>query len=269
MTATSHDVAGPRSTYRAPDQGIAAAADYPAAPVSRILDTTTPGAELFAVLVAIGADIPLHHHPVMELQYVLSGTGLALDAEGGETAIAPGGAVLSPAGPSGAHGFRNTGALPLTLLCVYPAPGGAAPGRSPFEAGMPYDPGPRTTYTAPEQARQATPDYPDAPVARLLDDGDPGAQLFAVLVAIQGAIPLHYHPVMELQYVLSGHGLALDADGGETAIGPGGAVLSPAGLSGAHGFRNTGSLPLQLLCVYPSPDGRAPGREPFQLALGS
>jgi mannose-6-phosphate isomerase-like protein (cupin superfamily) len=112
-------------------------------------------------------------------------------------------------------------------------------------------------------ARPAPPDYPDAPVARLLDASDPGAELFAVLVAIGGDIPLHYHPVMELQFVLSGTGLALDADGGETPIGPGGAVLSPAGAAGAHGFRNTGALPLQLLCVYPSPGGVAPGRAPF------
>ena len=123
---------GPRSSYRGPDQGIPAPADYPGAPVSRILDSSTPGAELFAVLVAISGEIPLHYHPVMELQYVLSGHGLALDADGGETPIAPGGTVISPAGPSGAHGFRNTGSLPLTLLCVYPSPGGRAPGRQPF-----------------------------------------------------------------------------------------------------------------------------------------
>jgi quercetin dioxygenase-like cupin family protein len=125
-------LAGPRSTYRAPDAGIAAPADYPGAPVSRILDDTIPGAELFAVLVAISGEVPLHYHPVMELQYVLSGHGLALDADGGQTPIAPGGTVISPAGPSGAHGFKNTGPLPLTLLCVYPAPGGVAPGRMPF-----------------------------------------------------------------------------------------------------------------------------------------
>jgi mannose-6-phosphate isomerase-like protein (cupin superfamily) len=255
--------------YRAPYEGIAAPADYPAAPVSRIMDATTPGAELFAVLVAIGGDIPLHHHPVMELQYVLSGTGLALDADGSETPIGPGGAVISPAGPAGAHGFRNTGALPLTLLCVYPAPGGATPGRTPFVPGTPCGPGPRSTYTPAHEARHATPDYPDAPVARLLDEADPGAELFAVLVAIGGEIPLHHHPVMELQYVLSGTGVALDADGGETPIAPGGAVLSPSGRSGAHGFRNTGALPLQLLCVYPAPGGLAPGRAPFEASAGA
>jgi mannose-6-phosphate isomerase-like protein (cupin superfamily) len=265
----SHRLTGARSVYRAPHEGIGAPADYPAAPVSRILDASTPGAELFAVLVAIGQDIPLHFHAVMELQFVLSGTGLALDADGGETPIGPGGAVISPAGPAGAHGFRNTGSLPLTLLCVYPSPGGATPGRSPRRAGTPCGPGPRSAYTAASEARRAAPDYPDAPVVRLLDETDPGAELFAVLVAIGGEIPLHHHPVMELQFVLSGTGLALDADGGETPIAPGGAVLSPAGLAGAHGFRNTGSLPLQLLCVYPSPGGSAPGRTPVEPHAGA
>jgi quercetin dioxygenase-like cupin family protein len=254
---------GPRSVYRPPDEGIAAPADYPDAPVSRILDATTPGAELFAVLVAIGTAIPLHYHPVMELQYVLAGHGLALDAGGTETPISPGGVVISPAGPAGAHGFRNAGSLPLQLLCIYPAPGGAAPGRAPFEPGAPYPPGPRTTVTPAQLARPAAADYPDAPVARLLDSNDPGAELFAVEVAIGGEIPLHYHPVMELQFVLAGHGLALDADGGEVPITPGGSVISPAGPSGAHGFRAAGSLPLTLLCVYPAPGGAAPGRTPF------
>jgi quercetin dioxygenase-like cupin family protein len=260
------ELVGPRSVYRAPDAGISAPADYPDAPVSRILDSSTPGAELFAVQVAIGGDIPLHYHPVMEFQYVMAGIGLALDADGGETPIAPGGAVISPAGAAGAHGFRNTGSLPLTLLCIYPAPGGVTPGRTPFELGTPAGDGPRTTYTPPERVRPAPADYPDAPVARLLDDHDRGAELFAVEVAIGGDIPLHYHPVLELQFVLAGHGLALDADGGETRIAPGGTVISPAGPAGAHGFRNTGSLPLQLLCVYPAPGGLAPGRSAFPYA---
>jgi quercetin dioxygenase-like cupin family protein len=257
------ELVGPRSIYRAPDEGIPAPADYPDAPVSRVLDASTPGAELFAVQVAIGGDIPLHYHPVMELQYVLTGHGLALDADGGETPIAPGGSVISPAGAAGAHGFRATGSLPLTLLCVYPSPGGATPGRTPFAPGAAFDAGPRSIYRAPDEGIPAPADYPDAPVSRVLDASTPGAELFAVQVAIGGDIPLHYHPMLEFQYVIAGHGLALDADGGETPIAPGGSVISPAGPAGAHGFRNTGSLPLQLLCVYPSPGGATPGRTPF------
>jgi quercetin dioxygenase-like cupin family protein len=261
----TRELVGPRSIYRAPDGGSAAAADYPGAPVSRVLDSTTPGAELFVVEVAIGGDVPLHYHPVMELQYVLAGHGLALDADGGETRIAPGGSVISPAGPAGAHGFRNAGSLPLTLLCIYPAPGGATPGRTPFALGTPHEPGPRSVYRAPDEGIPAPADYPDAPVSRVLDATTPGAELFAVQVAIGGDIPLHYHSMLEFQFVLAGHGLALDVDGGETPIAPGGSVISPGGPAGAHGFRNTGSLPLQLLCVYPSPGGATPDRTAFEL----
>ena len=106
--------------------------------------------------------------------------------------------------------------------------------------------------------RYAPPTYPGALVARILDDRDPGAELYGAAIATEREIPLHFHPVFELQYVLGGTGLALDADGGEIPIGPGGAVLSPAGPAGAHGYRNTGTLPLTLLCVFPAPGGIPP-----------
>jgi hypothetical protein len=35
--------------------------------------------------------------------------------------------VFSPSGPSGAHGFRNTGAEPLQILFVYPSANSAQP----------------------------------------------------------------------------------------------------------------------------------------------
>jgi hypothetical protein len=97
---------------RSPDQGIPASADYPGAPVSRTLDASTPGADFFAVLVAIAGEILLQCHPVMELQNVVTGTGLALDVAVGELPIGPGDTVISPAGVAGAHGFRNSGPMP-------------------------------------------------------------------------------------------------------------------------------------------------------------
>ncbi len=127
------------------------------------------------------------------------------------------------------------------------------------------------TYTPPQLARPAPPDYPDAPVARLLDASDPGAELFAVLVAIGGEIPLHYHPVMELQFVLSGTGLALDADGGETPIGTwrcgpqsgrcGGRARVPQhGVPAAHSC--FASIPLPAV----SPQAVRPSRRPADRA---
>lgn len=41
--------------------------------------------------------------------------------------VRPHSAVFAPAGPTGAHGFRNTGRVPLAILFAYPSPGGKAP----------------------------------------------------------------------------------------------------------------------------------------------
>ena len=94
--------------------------------------------------------------------------------------------------------------------------------------------------------------------ARILDETDPGAELHAFTVALSGEAALHHHPGFQMAYVVTGTGTVADADGHETEIGPGGVVSCPAGPSGAHAFRSTGTLPLQLLHVSPSPDGSPP-----------
>ena len=250
-------ISGPRLHYRSPQDGLAAPADYPDAPISLVLERSTAGADLFGVAVAIGGDIPLHYHSMMEFQYVVSGNGLALNADGAEIPISAGGTVISPAGPAGAHGFRNLGRLPLTLLCLYPSPGGATPDRSPFDPRTDPGQGPRTTYRSPHELRPTRTD--DATrVARILDGSDPGAELHAFATAVESATVRHHHSVFELQHVVTGVGVVTDADGRATEIGPGGVVACPAGPSGAHAFRPSGSMPLQLLCVSPSPMGTAP-----------
>ena len=255
---------GPRVTYRPAEDGIAAPADYPDAPISLVVDHSTPGADLFGVAVAIGGEIPLHLHSMMEFQYVVSGSGLALDADGVEIPISPGGTVVSPARAAGAHGFRNTGPLPLTLLCVYPSPGGETPDRFSFDASVSPGDGPRTTYVAPADVRPVPARDAGVSVARILDSTDPGAELFAELIAIRDEVPRHHHSAFELQFVIAGSGIAIDADGAELDLSPGGVLSSPAGPSGAHGFRNTGSLPLQMLCVYYAPGGVEPDRFPYR-----
>jgi len=250
-------IAGPRLYVRPANDGIAAPEDYPDAPISLVLERSTPGADVFGVSVAIGGDIPLHYHSMMEFQYVVSGTGLALTADGAEIPISPGGTVVSPAGPAGAHGFRNLGRLPLTLLCLYPSPGGATPDRSPFELGTAPDTGPRTTYVSPHDLAP-TPTEDGTRGARILDHSSPGAEFYALALAIEGKTRRHHHSSFELQYVVTGTGTVTDADGREIEIGPGDVIACPAGPSGAHAFRSTASLPLQLLCVSPTPDGKAP-----------
>jgi uncharacterized cupin superfamily protein len=212
-------------------------------------------------MVAIGGDIPLHSHSMMEFQFVLSGTGLALDADGGEEPIGPGGTVLSPAGPTGAHGFRNTGPLPLTLLCIYPSPGGATPDRSPFDAATDPGAGPRSVYVGPDEVRAVSAAHRGGGVraGRIIDDQVGGAELFAELLAVPGALELQRHAAHELLYVVSGSGVATDSDGGELALATGGILSCPAGQPGAHALRNTGSMPLQLLSILPSAGGTFPG----------
>ncbi len=255
---TTEQLGAPRLFYRPPDDGIRAPADYPDAPISIVLDRSTPGADLFAVAVAIGGEIPLHFHSMMEFQFVLSGTGLALDADGGEVPITPGGTVLSPAGPTGAHGFRNTGPLPLTLLCVYPSPGGATPDRSVFDLGTPPPDGPRSVYVAPGGLRAVPADGPGVRAACIIDGGIAGAELYGALLAVTDELPRHHHDANELLFVRSGTGVVIDVDSHRIAIAPGGLVSCPAGPPGAHALRNTGSLPLQLLSVLPAAGGTMP-----------
>ncbi len=121
--------AGPPAVAVPADAWRRRAAKVPGSRVALITDDTLAGADLYTVVNVLepGATIPLHWHSVGELQFVLAGHGLFLDAAGGEAPLSPHDSVFSPPGPAGAHGFRNPGHLQLALLCVYPSPGGRAP----------------------------------------------------------------------------------------------------------------------------------------------
>jgi mannose-6-phosphate isomerase-like protein (cupin superfamily) len=62
---------------------------------------------------------PHVHHGFEECIYVLSGEGRMLTASGAQ-AIRPGDTVLVPAEEP--HVTRNTGAVPLVLVCFFPTP---------------------------------------------------------------------------------------------------------------------------------------------------
>ena len=62
---------------------------------------------------------PHVHHGFEECIYVLAGEGTTC-AESGEIAIKPGDIVLIPPGEK--HLTRNTGNVPLVLLCFFPVP---------------------------------------------------------------------------------------------------------------------------------------------------
>lgn len=122
---------GPVSVYVGPDQRRRQAPDYPGTTVDIIIDDTVPGADMNGGVVTLepGVTITLHYHSQFEFQYVISGSGVALDSQGGETPIVAGGAVLSPHGAAGAHGFRADESGPLKILFLYPIPGGHGPDR--------------------------------------------------------------------------------------------------------------------------------------------
>jgi len=62
---------------------------------------------------------PHLHRGFEEVIYVLAGEGTTC-AESGELPIKPGDIVLIPAGEK--HMTRNTGSVPLVLLCFFPVP---------------------------------------------------------------------------------------------------------------------------------------------------
>ena len=105
------------------------AARVPGSQVDVICDASTPTASLITGVntLAPGARIPLHFHDYEELQYILSGDGLALDADGREHRLEPGSAVYCAAGRRAAHGFMNNGQAPLAILYVYATPDAAPP----------------------------------------------------------------------------------------------------------------------------------------------
>jgi mannose-6-phosphate isomerase-like protein (cupin superfamily) len=60
---------------------------------------------------------PHHHYDFEECIYVLSGQGTTF-ADSGEYALKPGDTLLIPPGEK--HVTRNTGSVPLLLLCFFP-----------------------------------------------------------------------------------------------------------------------------------------------------
>jgi quercetin dioxygenase-like cupin family protein len=86
---------------------------------------------------------------------------------------------------------------------------------------------------------------------RVLIGPKEGAPTFAVRLfslAPGGHTPAHTHPYEHGVVVLRGQGEVLGADG-PRSIGPGTAVfVRPREF---HGFRNTGTEPLEFLCIVP------------------
>lgn len=128
-TATGTSREGDEAWVRRAGEEWPRAAKVAGSTVAMFLDSSVPGADLYGGInvLAPGAAIPVHWHSMGELQFILAGTGDAVDARGGRAPVGPHSVVFSPAGREGGHGFVNTGLVPLAILFVYPSPGGLAP----------------------------------------------------------------------------------------------------------------------------------------------
>jgi oxalate decarboxylase/phosphoglucose isomerase-like protein (cupin superfamily) len=134
--ARDRSIDGPRPWVRQAGAEWHRAPKVPGSTVTLFVDASVPGADLYGGVnvLAPGTVLPTHWHSVGELQFILSGTGVTVDRSGVASLIGPHSVIFAPAGPNGAHGFVNTGLVPLSILFVYPSSGGAAPDFNIIEA---------------------------------------------------------------------------------------------------------------------------------------
>jgi len=67
--------------------------------------------------IAPGGQTPFHAHDWEHEVFILSGAGTVVSADGGSD-FAPGDVIFMPGGEK--HCFKNTGAAPVTMLCLVP-----------------------------------------------------------------------------------------------------------------------------------------------------
>lgn len=95
----------------------------------------------------------------------------------------------------------------------------------------------------------------DGSTIRVLLDAEAGAALHQSLAEATldpgGATQRHYHARTEEIYVLLEGEAEMEIDGDSARVGPGDAVLIPAGAW--HQIRATGSAPLRFLCCCAPP----------------
>jgi oxalate decarboxylase/phosphoglucose isomerase-like protein (cupin superfamily) len=119
---------------------------------------------------------------------------------------------------------------------------------------------PRSVHLDPRSWRPREAAFPGTRVRIAVDRTIAGADLYGGAIAVDpgAAVELHWHRRGEIQYILRGRGWLVHPDGRESAVAAGSAVFSPAGAAGAHGFRNSGRGPLEILFFYGAPGGRRP-----------
>jgi quercetin dioxygenase-like cupin family protein len=81
-------------------------------------------------------------------------------------------------------------------------------------------------------------------------DGSPTMSMRVLTVEPGGFSPYHSHPWEHLNYILAGRGVMVNEAGEERPINAGNfAFVKP---DEKHQFRNTGTEPLQFICLVPT-----------------
>lgn len=81
------------------------------------------------------------------------------------------------------------------------------------------------------------------------DDDVPNFSFRVFTIEPGGHTPLHSHDVEHLNFIMSGQGALIDADGKANALNQGEfAFVSP---NETHQFRNTGDEPFVFICAVP------------------
>ncbi|HBY98818.1 MAG: cupin domain-containing protein [Ardenticatenaceae bacterium] len=114
--------------------------------------------------------------------------------------------------------------------------------------------------TPPSQYRPRETPFPATTSELICAAHTPSESLYVGIIALNenGAkVPMHRHAIEEVQYILYGSGMVRDDDGNQYPVTPGTCVYSPAYVP--HEFENTGTLPLGILFIFPSPGGVHPG----------
>lgn len=81
-------------------------------------ETNSHGLSCGILEVAVGGELPLHHHGPQEIYVIRSGKGLLLKSDGETQPVGADDVVYVP--ENGQHGIRNVGDVPLEFLWIFP-----------------------------------------------------------------------------------------------------------------------------------------------------
>ena len=116
-------------------------------------------------------------------------------------------------------------------------------------------------HVAPSERPDRASRWPDTWAQVVCNHQTPTDRLVAAIVTVapHKTVPLHYHRVETLEYVLSGAARVRDRHGNEVIVTADSAVYFPAGPDAAHEWTVIGNSPVQVLFMYNAAHGEDDG----------